>query len=144
VYPCRLIPRCKEQVNYDLCETNGTIIHTYGWRLLNLNLGLRRDCMWRFVVADDIHSLIGVDFLPHFGLPVDCRNNRLLDGFTSLSVPAQASSSLIPSIKTITGGTSVDSLLAEFPNLTCPAGFQCEVRHNTLHHIRTILGPPVT
>jgi hypothetical protein len=41
-------------------------------------MGLRRDFMWRFVVVGVTHPLIGVDFLFHFGLLVDCRNNRLL------------------------------------------------------------------
>jgi hypothetical protein len=52
----------------------------------------------------------------------------------SLSVPAQAASTLIASVKTITGGTLIDSLLAKFLNLTHPAGVQREVRHNTVHH----------
>jgi hypothetical protein len=50
----------------------------------------------------------------------------------SLPVPAQAASSLIPSIKTISDGTPVDSLLAELPDLTRPAGVQREMRHNTI------------
>jgi hypothetical protein len=111
-----------ERVNYDLCAANGTIIHTYGWLPLSLNLGLRRDFTWRFVVADVTHPLIDVNFLSHFGLLVDCRNNRLLDGVTSLSAPAQAASSQVPSVKTITGSTPVDSLLAVFPDLTRPTG----------------------
>jgi hypothetical protein len=61
-----------------------------------------------------------------------------------LSVPAQAVSSPIPRIKIISGGTPVDSFLAELPDLTRPSGAQCEVRHNNVHHIRTIPGPPVT
>jgi hypothetical protein len=40
--------------------------------------------MWRFVLTDVTHPIIGVDFLSHFGLLVDCRNSRLLDGVTSL------------------------------------------------------------
>jgi hypothetical protein len=144
VYPRRLVPRRKERANCDLCAANGTTIHTYGWLPLSLNSSLRRDFTWRFVVADAIHPIIGVDFISHFGLLVDCRNNRLLDGVTSLSVPAQASSALVPSVKTVTGGTPIDSILAEFPDLTRPAGVQREVRHNTVHHIRTIPGPPVT
>jgi hypothetical protein len=95
-------------------------------------------------VADFTQPLIDVDFLSHFGLLVDCRNNRLLDGVTSLSSPAQPSNSLMPSVKTISSGTPVDSLLAEFPDLTRPARIQREVRHNTVHHIRTIPGPLVT
>jgi hypothetical protein len=73
------------------------------------NLGLRRDFTWRFVVADVSQPLIGVDFLSHFGLLVDCRNNRLLDGVSSLSSPAQPDNSLTPSVKTISSGTAVDS-----------------------------------
>jgi hypothetical protein len=64
------------------------------------------------VVTDVTYPFICVDFLSHFGLLVDCRNNRLLDRVTSLSIPAQTATSLIPSVKTITGGTPVDSLLA--------------------------------
>jgi hypothetical protein len=74
-------------------------------------------------VADVTRPIIGVDFLSHFGLLVDCRNNRLLDGVTS-SVSAQATSALIPSVKAIIGDTPIDSLLAEFPDLTRPAGVQ--------------------
>jgi hypothetical protein len=95
-------------------------------------------------VANVTHPNTGVEFLSHFGLLVDCRNNRLLDGVTSLSVPAQAASSLVPSVKTVTGGTPIDSILAEFPDLTRPVGVQREIHHNTVHHIRTITDPPVT
>jgi hypothetical protein len=48
----------------------------------------------------------------HFGLMVDCRNNGLLDGVTSLSATAKAASSLIPRVRNITGGTPIYSLLA--------------------------------
>jgi hypothetical protein len=121
VYPCRLIPRHMERVDYDLCAANGSTIHTYGWLPLSLNLGLCRDFTWRFVVANVTHPIIGMDFLSHFGLLVHCRNNCLLDGVT-MSAPAQAASSQVPSVKTITGGTPVDSLLSEFPDVTRPAG----------------------
>jgi hypothetical protein len=96
------------------------------------------------VVADVTHPIIGVDFLSHFGLLVDCRNNRLLDGVTSLYASAKTAGKHIPSVKTISNNTPVDNLLAEFPDLTRPAGAQREVRHNTVHHIRTVPGPPVT
>jgi hypothetical protein len=135
MYPPRLVLGCKERINYDLCAANGTTIHTYGWLPLSLNLGLCWDITWRFVLADVTHSIFCVDFLSHFNLLVDCRNNRLLDGVTSLSIQAQAASMLISSIKTITHGTPVDSLLAEFPALTCPAGLQGEVHHNTINYI---------
>jgi transposase InsO family protein len=95
------------------------------------------------VVADVTQPLIGADFLSHFGLLVDCKNNRLLDAVTS-SAPAQAASSQTPSVKVISGVSSVDTLLSEFPDLIRPTGVQREVRHNTIHHIRTTPDPPVT
>jgi hypothetical protein len=39
------------------------------------------------VIADVELPIIGVDLLSYYGLLVDCRNNRLLDGVTSLSTP---------------------------------------------------------
>jgi cleavage and polyadenylation specificity factor subunit 1 len=133
VYRGKLIPRRKERVNYDLCEANGTTNPTYGWLSLSLNLGLRRDFTWRFVVANVTHPLIGVHDLFYFGFLVDCKHNRLLDEITLLSVPAPAASSLILRVKIITGSTLLDYLTAEFQNL-----------QNTVHHMRTIPGSPVT
>jgi hypothetical protein len=144
VYPRKLIPQRREHVNYDLCAANGTTIRTYGWLPLSLNLGLRREFRWRFVLADVIKPLIGADFLSHFGLLLNSKNNRLLNAVTSLSAPAQAASLQTPNVKVISGGSSVDTLLSEFPNLIRPKGFQRGVRHNTVHHIRTTPGPPVT
>jgi hypothetical protein len=50
----------------------------------------------------------------------------------------------IAGVKTIGCGTPVEDLLAEFPELTRPSGIPREVRLNTVHHIRTTPGPPVT
>jgi hypothetical protein len=96
VFPRKILPQRRSRVDYDLSAANGTTISTYGWLPLSLNLGLRRDFTWRFVVADVSQLLIKADFLSHFGLLVDCRNNRLLDGVTSLSTPAQAASPRTP------------------------------------------------
>jgi hypothetical protein len=88
--------------------------------------------------------IIGVDLLLHYGLLVDCRNNRPLDGVTSLSMPGLIAPPSVPSVKTVAGGTPPDSLLEEFPNLTTPIEIDCEVRHNIVHHIQTTHGTPVT
>jgi cleavage and polyadenylation specificity factor subunit 1 len=108
-----------------------------------LNLGLRRDFTWRFVIADVELPIIGVDLLSHYGLLVDCRNNRLLDGVTSLSTPGFIAPPSVPNVKVIAGGTPTDALLEEFPGLMRPTGCHREVRHNKRHHIRTTPGPPV-
>jgi hypothetical protein len=94
----------------------------------------------RFVLADVTHPLIGADFLSYYGLLVDCRINPLLDAVTSLYATALAVSSLVPSMKIISGGSATESLLSEFSGLICPTA----IRHITVHHIRTTPGPSVT
>jgi hypothetical protein len=118
VYPSKLIPQRRKRVNYDLYADNGTTIRTYGWLPLSLNLGLRREFTWRFVVADVTLPIIGADFLSHFGLLVDGKNKRLLDAVESLSAPTQAASSQTPSVKVV--GSSVDTLLSEFRDIIGP------------------------
>jgi hypothetical protein len=85
-----------------------------------------------------------VDLLANFSLLVDCRNNRILDGIASLSAPAQTASTRFPSVKAIGSSTPTDDIFAEFPELTRPSGVQRTVRHNTVHHIKTTPGPPVS
>jgi len=64
VFPRRLLPGCRERTDYTLYATNGTTIPTYGWGSRSLNLGLRRDFTWRFMIADVDLPIIGVDLLP--------------------------------------------------------------------------------
>jgi hypothetical protein len=72
------------KTKYDLVAANNSIIHTYGPALLHLNLGLRRDFTWNFTIADVSKPIIDVDFLSHYNLLVDCRNQRLVDGITAV------------------------------------------------------------
>jgi hypothetical protein len=115
VFHRKLVSGSKERASYDLFLANGTPIPPYGWRTLTLNLGIRRDFNWRFVGADVQIPIIGVDFLANFNLLFDCRNNRIKDGITSLSAPAQKASTRFPSVKTIRSTTPVDMHFTEFP-----------------------------
>jgi len=143
VFPRKLLLGRRERTDYTLYTANGTTIPTYGWTSRSLNLDLGRDFTLRLVIADVDPPIIGVDLLSHYGLLVDCRNKRLLDGDTSLSTPGLTAPPSVPSVKIIAVGTLPDSLLEEFPGLTKLAGTHREVRHNTAHHIRTTPGPPV-
>jgi hypothetical protein len=136
VFPSKLLPARRERTDHTLYAANRTTIPTYGWISQSLNLGLRRESTWRFVVADVQLPIIGVDLMSYYGLLVDCRNNRLLDGVKSLSTPDNTAPSSVPSVKTIATDATIDSLLVEFPELTRPTGVHREVRHNTTH-IRT-------
>jgi hypothetical protein len=71
VYPRSKIQEKPRKDDYELFAVNGTTIATYGTIPLSLNLRLRRDFKWRFIVADVSRPIIGMDFLTHYGLLVD-------------------------------------------------------------------------
>lgn len=144
VYPRRLLPGRRERVDYDLYAANGSTISTYGWIPLTLDLKLRRDFTWRFIVADVQLPIIGVDFLSFYNLLVDCHHQRLLDGITNLSAPGSKVGIHTPSIKAISSATDINYLLKEFPDLMRPCCAPRTVKHNTVHHINTTPGPPVS
>ena len=146
VYPRSAIAKRVEKTSYQLCAANGTSINTYGFVNLNLNLGLRRDFAWRFIIADVTKAIIGVDFLSFYNLVVDCRNQRLLDNHTTLSTPASPvrRSDHVSSVKVSLGDSAYVHILREFPDITRPHGIHRTSKHNTVHHIRTTPGPPVS
>jgi hypothetical protein len=143
VFPRKLLPGRRERRDYTLYAANGTTIPAYGWTSRALNLGLRRDLTWRFLIADVQLPIIGVDLLSQYGLLAEYRINRLLDGVTSLSTPGLIVQPSVPSVKVIAGDTTPDSILREFPGLTRPTGNHRRIRHNTTHHIQKTPRLPV-
>ncbi|UYV64959.1 hypothetical protein LAZ67_3002565 [Cordylochernes scorpioides] len=105
-----------------LFAANGSIIHTYGERHLELDLGLGRLFRWPFIIADVGVSIIGADFLRHYGLTVDLRNHRLSDPVSSLH--------------------SIGKILRQFSELTSQNLVKSPPRHSVTHHIVT-KGPPI-
>ncbi|XP_046964211.1 uncharacterized protein LOC124533090 [Vanessa cardui] len=71
------------------------------------------------------------------------RHKRLLDGVTSLTCPAELKACQHHSVKAISGHSEHHTHLSKYPTLTRPCGIDREVRHSTVHHIRTTPGPPV-
>ncbi|KAG7307845.1 hypothetical protein JYU34_006448 [Plutella xylostella] len=130
---------------YELVAANGSKIQTYGLVQLNLNLGLRRDLKWSFVVADVSGAIIGADLLAHYNLLPDCAKGKLRDGKTGLSIPAVLADGNQPSVKLVSlPDTPYAAILAEFPSITRPPGTTPDVSHSTLHYIKTTEGSPVT
>jgi len=52
VSPHKLLLGRRECTDYTLYAANETSIPTYGWTTRNLNLVLRRELIWCFVIAD--------------------------------------------------------------------------------------------
>ena len=58
---------------------NNTTINTYGTSKRVVDVGLKRDYTWTFIVADVKQPIIGADFLIHYSLLVDLRSRCLRD-----------------------------------------------------------------
>ena len=75
-----------------LAAANNTTINTYGTSRRVVDLGLKRDYAWTFIVADIKQPIIGADFLIHYSLQVDLKSRCLRDMRTGLAIPATLSS----------------------------------------------------
>ncbi|CAK9813145.1 Transposon Ty3-I Gag-Pol polyprotein [Anthophora plagiata] len=130
-----------EADTFKLYAANGAIINTYGEKLLLINLGLRRDFSWRFILADVAKPIIGADFLHFFNLLVDLRNKKLLDGSTGISRNSTIARSDEPTVSTIDRNGTFNNLLKEYIEITRPTS-RNNIKHDVFHHIET-RGPPI-
>ncbi|XP_064485906.1 uncharacterized protein LOC135398431 [Ornithodoros turicata] len=129
---------------FHLTAANNTTIPVLRQQILNLNIGLRRNFSWLFLVASVGQPILGADFLQHFGLTVNVRNKLLLDTCKKLSVHVM-NGNRPPCADTVTLSALTSpyaSILRDFPSLTQPPDWTRPVAHDIVHHICTT-GPPV-
>lgn len=126
-----------------LRAANHSSISTYGQHLLDLDLGLRRQFRWVFVIADVSFPIIGADFLAYFNLTVDLAGQCLKDTTTDLTVLGSTSTVSVPaaSLLDIDETSEYSTLLAEFPSLVQPTTGESPVKHSVTHHIVTSSQP---
>ncbi|XP_033218483.1 uncharacterized protein LOC117173944 [Belonocnema kinseyi] len=124
VLPRTTVRGRREKSNYGLYAANNSIIATYGIELITLDLGLRRKFSWRFVIADVTEPIIRVDFLDHFDLLVDIRNQRVVDSLTTVSVTGHvaACEENWIGVHIIAGSSSWHELLQLYPQISRPSG----------------------
>ncbi|UYV65624.1 hypothetical protein LAZ67_3004897 [Cordylochernes scorpioides] len=129
--------------DYKLYAANGTEIVTYGTKVRNLDIGLRRQFQWPFVIANTNRAIIGADFLNNFGLIIDIKNKRLIDGITNLSIRGVIQSiSDMGNISTLYSSSKVSAILTKYPNLCRPPSYFVEAKHSVKHYIPT-RGQPI-
>lgn len=128
-----------------LYAANDTIIRTYGEKIVNLELGLKRELSWKFILAGVDRAIIGADFVKHFGLLVDLKNECLIDPLTSVHSKGKILSVNLHSISTIGNATNSRyvQILIPFKEITQSQDKgSCKVLHNVKHYITT-KGHPV-
>jgi cleavage and polyadenylation specificity factor subunit 1 len=132
------------QMGFCLQAANNTSINTYGKRSLTLNIGLRRNFQWPFIIADVKNPILGADFLRYFNLLVDMRNKRLIDTITHLKVQGVTSSQMPSNLvwQVITPKNKFEAIMTEYPSITQPTDLDKPVKHDITHRIYTS-GQPI-
>ena len=127
-----------------LQAANNTSIPTFGRRSITLDLGLQRQFPWIFVIADVKLPILGIDFLRHYDLVVDVKQQRLLDSVTRSQVQGIVSHrpSIHLTLLPLTCSNPFEAILKDFPSVIQPFSEHLPVRHDVTHHIDTT-GPPV-
>lgn len=114
-----------------------------GEQVIKLNLGLRRDFCWPFVIADVTCPIIGADFIHHHDLLIDLRRNRIIDNLTKLeSSCTQNTINIETTIKTFDSTNPFADLLREFPDITKLKPYGSPTKSTIFHRIETT-GQPV-
>ena len=126
-----------------LVAANNSTIHTYGTCKRVVDVGLKREYPWTFIVADVQQPIIGADFLIHYNLLIDLRSRCLRDMRTGLAIAASLSSIKPLSLNRVdTVQNEYTKLLGQFPELTRPTTKGETVKHGITHKIVT-KGHPV-
>ncbi|UYV75519.1 hypothetical protein LAZ67_13000470 [Cordylochernes scorpioides] len=141
-----ILPKDKNRMpssDYKLYSANGTEIVTYGTKVRNLYIGLRRQFQWPFVIANTNRAILGADFLNNFGLNIDIKNKRVIDGIANLSIRGVIQSiSDMGNISTLNSSSKVSAILTKYPNLCRPPSDFVEAKHSVKHYIPT-RGQPI-
>lgn len=136
--------------NFSLHAVNRSSIPTFGNKSIRLDLGLRRQFQFIFVIADVPCPILGADFLSAFNLYPDIRGCRLVDSETKLWAACISSASSLSSTSALLNlsclqhsqsTASYEQILAKFPELTRPLAPDIPIKHDVQHHIKT-QGPP--
>ena len=126
-----------------LVAAKNSTMHTYGTCKRVVDVGLKREYPWTFIVADVQQPIIGADFLIHYNLLVDLRSRCLRDMRTGLAIAASLSSIKPLSLNRVdTVQNEYTKLLGQFPELTRPTTKGETVKHGITHKIVT-KGHPV-
>ena len=126
-----------------LVAANNSTIKTYGNCKCVVDVGLKREYPWTFIVADVQQPIIGADFLIHYNLLVDLRSRCLRDMRAGLAIAASLSSIKPLSLnRADTVQNEYTTLLGQFSELTRPTTKGEPVKHGITHKIVT-KGHPV-
>ncbi|GFW17066.1 transposon Ty3-G Gag-Pol polyprotein [Trichonephila clavipes] len=102
-----------------LFAANSSTINVYGQKTLSLDLNVRREFIWTFLLASVKTPILGDDFLHYFELVPDLRQKCLRDLKTKLQTTGHIKQAALHSVKTISSHeTLYHDLLKSYPSIT--------------------------
>lgn len=101
-----------------LFAANGSTINTYGSLNHNLDLGLRRSFPWTFTVADVCQSILGADFVHHYGLTINLNQKTISDPITQLQSVLAPTRVIEAPVYTINQTCRFADIIKQYPELT--------------------------
>ena len=101
-----------------IVTADNTTIKTYGTCKRVVDVGLKRDYAWTYIVADIKQPTLGYNFLIHYSLLVDLQGRCLRDMSTGLAIHTTFSSIKLLSLNRIDCiQNEYSELLDQFPEL---------------------------
>uniref|UniRef100_A0A1B0AEE6 Uncharacterized protein n=1 Tax=Glossina pallidipes TaxID=7398 RepID=A0A1B0AEE6_GLOPL len=79
ILPVNKVRNYEHSSNVILIAANGSPVPIFDKKLLNVNLGLRREFAFAFTVVSLSNPIIGADVLCKYGLPIDVKHKRSID-----------------------------------------------------------------
>ncbi|KAL7643866.1 UNVERIFIED_CONTAM: hypothetical protein RMT77_005872 [Armadillidium vulgare] len=134
--------------NITCSAANGSPIKCFGEIVACITIPkLRREFNWTFIVAEVAMPMLGMDFLHHYNLLIDCGNKTLRDNHTTLLASLKSSFMEVPSVQAQLQieNPVITSLLQEYSSLTSPIDLNsltCKT-DGPCHYIETGDSPPV-
>ena len=131
-----------------LSSATGESIHCYGEAFVDIAIPhLRRVYRWNIVIADTTHPLLGLDFLSHHNLIVDCGNRKIVDNTTHFTAKTQEVNYEILQVNVgfpESIAPEIQHLIQNLPALTQPQQSPKEATTTKVfHHIDTGQKTPV-
>ena len=131
-----------------LTNASGHNVKCHGEMNVNLKIPcIRRTFHFTFVIADVTGPILGLDFLAHNGLSIDCKNRLLTDSSTNLSIPLKSSNKpfSVYTVNQIDVDHRAQELLTKYPVITSPLqiSYDNPVKCPVSHNIDTLKNRPI-
>ncbi|XP_050339479.1 uncharacterized protein LOC126765838 [Bactrocera neohumeralis] len=141
-----VLPKCSKlaRVNssdMQLFAANSSPITVFGEVILRLNLNLRKDFVWSFVIADVTQAIIGADFLSHYDILPDLNRRCLLDRKTAVKSFYTVARINVSNISTISSARDFINSVREFSDVTRPVAPDSTTKSTLVHRKLDICRP---